>query len=189
MLVFEDLHWADDGLLDFVDHLADWSSGVPLFVVGTARPELLDRRPGWGGGKLNATTLPCRRSPTLRLLRSSPVSSSRRCSRPRRSRCCSSEPAATRSMPSSSRASTSNAGRPRISRYRRRSRGSSPRDSTGSPRREAPAPGCRGARQGVLVGRCGSARGPRRAALEQALHSLERKGLVRRERRSRERRG
>jgi len=57
VLVFEDLHWADDGLLDFVDHLADWASGVPLFVVGTARPELLDRRPGWGGGKLNATTL------------------------------------------------------------------------------------------------------------------------------------
>ena len=57
MLVFEDLHWADDGLLDFVDHLVDWASGVPLLVVGTARPELLDRRPGWGGGKLNATTL------------------------------------------------------------------------------------------------------------------------------------
>jgi class 3 adenylate cyclase/tetratricopeptide (TPR) repeat protein len=57
VLVFEDLHWADEGLLDFVDHLADWSSGVPLFVVGTARPELLDRRPDWGGGKLNATTL------------------------------------------------------------------------------------------------------------------------------------
>ncbi|HEX6788509.1 MAG TPA: adenylate/guanylate cyclase domain-containing protein [Gaiellaceae bacterium] len=57
VLVFEDLHWADDGLLDFVDHVADWASGVPLFVVGTARPELLDRRPGWGGGKLNATTL------------------------------------------------------------------------------------------------------------------------------------
>ncbi len=57
VLVFEDLHWADDGLLDFVDNLADWSSGVPLFVVGTARPELLDRRAGWGGGKLNATTL------------------------------------------------------------------------------------------------------------------------------------
>jgi class 3 adenylate cyclase len=57
VLVFEDLHWADDGLLDFVDHVADWATGVPLLVVGTARPELLDRRPGWGGGKLNATTL------------------------------------------------------------------------------------------------------------------------------------
>ena len=57
VLVFEDLHWADDGLLDFVDHLADWATTVPLLVVGTARPELLDRRPGWGGGKLNAFTL------------------------------------------------------------------------------------------------------------------------------------
>jgi class 3 adenylate cyclase len=57
VLVFEDLHWADDGLLDFIDGLAEWTSGVPLFVIGTARPELLDRRPEWGGGKLNATTL------------------------------------------------------------------------------------------------------------------------------------
>ena len=57
VLVFEDLHFADDGLLDFVDHLVDWASGVPLLVVGTARPELLARRPGWGGGKPNALTL------------------------------------------------------------------------------------------------------------------------------------
>src|SRR3954468_12384677 len=57
VLVFEDLHWADDGLLDFVDHLPDWATTVPLLVVGTARPELLDRRPGWGGGKRNAFTL------------------------------------------------------------------------------------------------------------------------------------
>jgi class 3 adenylate cyclase/tetratricopeptide (TPR) repeat protein len=55
--VFEDLHFADDGLLDFIDHVAEWSTDVPLLVVCTARPELLDRRPGWGGGKLNATTL------------------------------------------------------------------------------------------------------------------------------------
>ena len=57
VLVFEDLHFADDGLLDFVDHLADWSTGVPLLIVGTARPELLARRPGWGGGKPHALTL------------------------------------------------------------------------------------------------------------------------------------
>jgi class 3 adenylate cyclase len=57
VLVFEDLHWADDGLLDFVDHLADWATGVPLLVLGTARPELLERRPGWGGGKLNTATV------------------------------------------------------------------------------------------------------------------------------------
>jgi len=60
VLVFEDLHWADDGLLDFVDHLADWAIGVPLLVVATARPELLERRPGWGGGKANAATLSLR---------------------------------------------------------------------------------------------------------------------------------
>ena len=57
VLVFEDLHWADDALLDFVDHLVDWSSGVPMLVLCTARPELLDRRRGWGGGKRNALTI------------------------------------------------------------------------------------------------------------------------------------
>jgi class 3 adenylate cyclase/tetratricopeptide (TPR) repeat protein len=57
VLVFDDLHWADDSLLDFVDHLVDWATGVPLLVVCTARPELLSRRPGWGGGKPNATTI------------------------------------------------------------------------------------------------------------------------------------
>ena len=48
VLVFEDIHWADDGLLDFIDHVADWSRGVPLLVLCTARPELFERRPGWG---------------------------------------------------------------------------------------------------------------------------------------------
>ncbi len=57
VLVFEDLHWADDGLLDFVDHLVDWASDVPILVVCTARPELLERRPGWGGGKRSALTV------------------------------------------------------------------------------------------------------------------------------------
>src|SRR6266496_2460339 len=57
VLVLEDLHWADEGLLDFVDELVDWLSGVRLLVVCSARPELLERRPGWGGGKLNASTI------------------------------------------------------------------------------------------------------------------------------------
>ena len=57
VLVFEDLHWADDGLLDFLDHLVDWAASVPILVVATARPELLTRRPDWGGGKTNATTI------------------------------------------------------------------------------------------------------------------------------------
>ena len=71
VLVFEDLHWADDDLLDFVDHLVDWSTGVPLLVVCTARPELLERRPRWGGGKTNALTLsisPLSDDETTRLL-------------------------------------------------------------------------------------------------------------------------
>jgi class 3 adenylate cyclase/tetratricopeptide (TPR) repeat protein len=57
VLVFEDLHWADDGLLDFVDYLLEWATDVPLLVVCTARPELLERRPDWGGGKRNAVTI------------------------------------------------------------------------------------------------------------------------------------
>jgi class 3 adenylate cyclase/tetratricopeptide (TPR) repeat protein len=57
VLVFEDLHWADDNLLDFVDYLVEWVTDSPLLVIGTARPELLERRPGWGGGKPNAATV------------------------------------------------------------------------------------------------------------------------------------
>ena len=57
VVVFEDLHWADDHLLDFVDHLVDWVGPLPLLVIATARPELLSRRPAWGGGKPNALTI------------------------------------------------------------------------------------------------------------------------------------
>jgi class 3 adenylate cyclase len=57
VLVVEDLHWADDGLLDFVEELVEWLRDVPLLVVATARPELLERRPTWGGGKANVTTM------------------------------------------------------------------------------------------------------------------------------------
>jgi class 3 adenylate cyclase len=55
VLVIEDLHWADMAMLAFVGHVADWASGVPLLVVCTARPELYEREPGWGGGKRNHT--------------------------------------------------------------------------------------------------------------------------------------
>ena len=57
VLVFEDLHRADDGLLDFIDHVVGWASGVPLMILGTGRPELLGRRPSWGGGYSNALTM------------------------------------------------------------------------------------------------------------------------------------
>jgi class 3 adenylate cyclase/tetratricopeptide (TPR) repeat protein len=71
VLVFEDLHWADDDLLDFVDHLVDWAADVPLLCVCTARPELLERTPAWGGGKPNASTIslsPLSDEETARLL-------------------------------------------------------------------------------------------------------------------------
>ncbi|HEX7173067.1 MAG TPA: adenylate/guanylate cyclase domain-containing protein [Candidatus Limnocylindria bacterium] len=51
VLVFEDLQWADSGLLDFVDHLLDWSRSLPIVVITLARPELFDRRPDWGTGR------------------------------------------------------------------------------------------------------------------------------------------
>ena len=57
VVVIDDLQWADDGLLEFVDELVDLVEGVPLLVVCCARPELLERRPGWGGGKRNALTV------------------------------------------------------------------------------------------------------------------------------------
>ncbi len=57
VLVFEDLHWADAALLDFVDELLDGVRGVPLLVLATTRPELLERRPDWAGGKPSALTI------------------------------------------------------------------------------------------------------------------------------------
>ena len=56
-MVFEDFHYADSGLIDFVDHLLEWSRSVPIFVVTLSRPELLERRPDWGAGKRNFTSL------------------------------------------------------------------------------------------------------------------------------------
>jgi class 3 adenylate cyclase/predicted ATPase len=55
--VLDDLHWAEPTLLDLVDHVANWSRDAPILLVCIARPELLDRRPTWAGGKLNATTV------------------------------------------------------------------------------------------------------------------------------------
>jgi len=57
VLVVEDIHWADGPLLEFLEHLLDWSVPAPLFLLCTARPELFERQPSWGGGKRNATTI------------------------------------------------------------------------------------------------------------------------------------
>jgi tetratricopeptide (TPR) repeat protein len=57
VLVFEDLHWADTAFLPFVEQLADWSEGVPLLLLCTARPELFEQHPTWAAGLRNAQTI------------------------------------------------------------------------------------------------------------------------------------
>ncbi len=57
VMVFEDHHYADSGLLDFVDHLLEWSRNVPIYILTLARPELLEKRPDWGAGKRNFTSI------------------------------------------------------------------------------------------------------------------------------------
>jgi class 3 adenylate cyclase/tetratricopeptide (TPR) repeat protein len=57
LLVFEDIHWGEPTLLDLIEYLADWVGDASVLLVCLARPELLDERPGWGGGKLNASSL------------------------------------------------------------------------------------------------------------------------------------
>ncbi len=57
ILVFEDLQWADAGLMEFIDHLLEWSIGYPLLVITLARPDLLERRPDWGAGRRNFVAL------------------------------------------------------------------------------------------------------------------------------------
>jgi class 3 adenylate cyclase/tetratricopeptide (TPR) repeat protein len=71
VLVFEDVHWAGAALLEFVEYLVDWATGLPSLVVCTTRPELFERHPGWGGGKRDSTTIslaPLSREETSRLI-------------------------------------------------------------------------------------------------------------------------
>ena len=75
VLAIEDIHWADEGMLDLIEYLARWIRG-PALIVCLARDELLDRRPGWGGGRRNATTIALEP-----LSRRRPGSSSPRCFR------------------------------------------------------------------------------------------------------------
>jgi class 3 adenylate cyclase/tetratricopeptide (TPR) repeat protein len=57
VVVFEDVHWGEKTFLELVDHIADWARDGPILLVCLARPELLEERPSWAGGKLNATSL------------------------------------------------------------------------------------------------------------------------------------
>ena len=51
VLLFEDVHWADDGLLEFIEELVEMSTGHPILVITLARPEILERHPGWGAAR------------------------------------------------------------------------------------------------------------------------------------------
>lgn len=55
--VFDDVHWGEETFLDLVEHIADLSRDAPILLLCMARPELLDRRPAWAGGKVNATSV------------------------------------------------------------------------------------------------------------------------------------
>ena len=57
VLAFEDMQWADTSLLDFVEYLLEWSRDYPIYVITLARPELQERRPTWGAGQRNFTSL------------------------------------------------------------------------------------------------------------------------------------
>jgi class 3 adenylate cyclase/tetratricopeptide (TPR) repeat protein len=57
VVVFDDIHWGEPGFLDLIEHVADLSRDAPILLLCVARPELLDGRPAWGGGKLNATNV------------------------------------------------------------------------------------------------------------------------------------
>ena len=57
VVVWDDIQWAEPTFLDLIEHITDWSRGAPIFVLCVARPELLQLRPAWGGGKANATSL------------------------------------------------------------------------------------------------------------------------------------
>jgi class 3 adenylate cyclase/tetratricopeptide (TPR) repeat protein len=57
VMVFEDFHFADAGLIDFVDHVMEWSRNVPIYLLTLSRPELLEKRPDWGAGKRNFVSL------------------------------------------------------------------------------------------------------------------------------------
>ena len=56
-LVIDDMQWAEPTMLELVEHIAEWAIDAPILVACMARPELLEASPGWGGGKLNATSI------------------------------------------------------------------------------------------------------------------------------------
>jgi class 3 adenylate cyclase/tetratricopeptide (TPR) repeat protein len=57
LLVFEDIHWAEPAMLDLIEYLVTWSGEAPVFILCLARPELVDKRPGWGAGRFQSSRI------------------------------------------------------------------------------------------------------------------------------------
>ena len=57
VLIFEDIHWAEPPLLDLIEYLATWTREAPVLIVCPSRPELLDTRPAWGSGRMEASRI------------------------------------------------------------------------------------------------------------------------------------
>ena len=69
IVVFDDLNWSEPTLLDLIEHVAEYAHDTPILLVCLSRPELLDVRRGWSGGKKNATTIFLEPSPSARRTR------------------------------------------------------------------------------------------------------------------------
>ena len=179
VLVVEDLHWADESMLDFVDELVEWVTDAPLLVVGTARPELLTRRPVGAGG--NSTRRPWRFLPSSdgRRRRSSAGCSHAPCSADAQQKRL--EHAGGNPLYAEESADCTSNQAPRTFHCARRCRNHRrpPRRPRG--RREGAPPGCGGGRQGLLEWLARTRAGDGVTTL----HALERRGFVRSERRSR----
>jgi class 3 adenylate cyclase len=129
--VFDDIHWGEETFLDLLEHVADLSRDAPILLLCIARPELLDSRPGWAGGKVNATTVllePLGAADAERMIKPSRTSTTT---------CVTGSATRRRGIrSSSSRWLPSRRTRPPgTSSSRRRSRRCSPRGSTSSTRR------------------------------------------------------
>src|SRR5262249_17027108 len=57
LVTFDDLQWAEPAFLDLIDHVVDLARDAPILLLCIARPEFLELRPGWGGGKVNALSV------------------------------------------------------------------------------------------------------------------------------------
>ena len=183
MLVFEDLHWADDGLLDFVDHLVDWASGVPLLVVCTARPGAARAPAGLGRRQAERLDDLARAAVATRRRRSSSTALLEQAGPAGRDAAGAAR--AGRRQPALRRGVRAAARRARLGRGPAAARDGAGAHR-GAPRRLSPEEKALLQDAAVSARSSGSARSAigGRALRRGALHALERKEFVRRERRS-----